>query len=831
MRFSLFFIAFLLSAFGYSQLWAQKIDYASPKEYTIGGIDVVGAMFNDERALVSISGLKVGEKIRVPGDALSTAIRKIWKLGIIGDVKISASKIEGKNIYLRIALTERPRLSRYFFEGVPQAHRTTLSDKVKLLRGRIVTDAMLQNAENSIKRHYAEKGFKNTEVNIIQQKDSLLHNSVLLRIAIDRKSRVRINDIVFEGVSKMEEKKLRRKMKKTKKRRPFRIFVPSRFVAEKFEEDKEKIIKYYRKNGYRNAAIVADSVWDFDQGAVNIKLKIEEGEQFHYRNILWTGNYKYTDEQLAYQLGVAKGDIYNPEELSKRLNFNPTGTDITSLYMDDGYLRFNINPVEVMVEKDSIDVEMRIFEGEQASINKVIVNGNTKTSDHVIFRELRTLPGQKFSRSDLIRTQQMLASMGYFDPEQIKIVPKPNNDGTVDIQYDLVEKANDQIELSGGFGGHFGFVGTLGVVFNNFSARNIFNWKNWRPLPAGDGQRLALRLQANGREFQTYSLTFTEPWLGGRKPNSFSFNLTHSVQNHISRTSGAKIGSLKVSGITLSLGRRLTIPDDFFSLSQSLSFLVYTLNNYQAFTDYKDGNSFNFTFNNTLSRSSIDNPTYPRMGAQISLSASFTPPYSLLFNRQSFSEDSKILTQNRYKWIEYHKWMFDNSWFMPIVGKFVLNARMHAGFIGAYNPKKGLGPFERFMLGGDGLSQGNFLLGTDVVGLRGYENNSILPYESRGMGGVTYNKYVLELRYPVSLNPSATIYILSFLEGGNNWNNFNEFSPFDLKRSAGVGARIFMPAFGMLGIDWGYGFDKILHKNELKIGGSHFHFTIGQQMR
>ncbi len=803
-----------------------KMDYAAPKEYTIGGISVTGAEFNDKNSLISISGLAVGEKIRVPGDEISGAIRKLWKLGIIGDVKISITEIVGEEVFLEIALAERPRLSRYVFEGIPQSHHTTLNDKIKLLRGRIVTDAMMQNAVNTIKKHYAEKGFLNTEVNVLQQRDTVLANGISLRIAIDRKSKVKINDIVFEGVSALEEKKLLRKMKKTKERRPFRILTPSKFITEEFDNDKENLIDYYNKNGYRNAMVVYDSVWVHDESSVNVLVRMEEGNQFHYRNIYWTGNYKYTDEQLAGQLGIERGDVYNPEELSKRLNFNPSGTDITALYMDDGYLRFNIEPVEVLVDEDSIDIEMRIFEGEQATINKIIVNGNTKTSDHVVFREMFTVPGQKFSRSDLIRTQQQLANMGYFDPEQIGIAPQPNADGTVDILYTLVERPSDQIELSGGWGGIFGFVGTVGVVFNNFSARNMFNAKAWKPLPAGDGQRLALRMQANGRRFQTYTFTFTEPWLGGKKPNSFSVNLNHSVQRLMTFT-GQVTGSLQVNGATLSLGRRLTVPDDFFILSQSLGFLNYKLDNFQSFGfgGFTDGDSYSFTFNNTLSRTSIDNPTYPRTGAQISLSASFTPPYSL-FSGQNFAESPAA---DRFRWVEYHKWMFDNSWFMPVVGKLVFNARAHMGFIGLYNRQKGLGPFERFILGGDGLMQNNFLLGTDIVGLRGYQNNSILPPESDGTGGVIFNKYVVELRYPVSLNPSATIFLLSFLEGGNNWGSFDEYNPFNLKRSAGVGARIFMPAFGMLGIDWAYGFDNVPGRPDAN--GPQFHFTIGQQIR
>ncbi len=813
--------------------WAQynniKIDYSSPKEYEIGGINVVGAKFLDRNSLISIAGFRVGEKIRIPGDDISQAVRKLWKQGILGDIKISVTEIRDNKVFLQIELKERPRFSRIIFEGIPKGQQQTLEDKIKLIRGRVVTDALLKNTKNTLRNHYVEKGFKNVDVNIVQQKDTILSNSVVLRIDIDRNSKVKINEIKFKGISAFEEKKLKKKMKKTKQKRFLRIFNPSKFIPAEFANDKQKLIDFYNESGYRNASIVSDTVYDYDDKTVNIEIEIEEGKKFYYRDIEWTGNYKYTDEQLSTVLGIGRGDVYNPKELNERLNFSPQSTDVTSLYMDDGYLFFSVEPVEVLVEEDSIDIEMRMFEGEQATISKVIVNGNTQTNDHVIFRELRTIPGQKFSRTDLIRTQRELAQLGYFDPETIEINPKPNYaNSTVDIEYTVTERPNDQIELSGGWGGQFGFVGTLGLVFNNFSLRRVTDFNYWKPLPKGDGQRLNLRLQANGRQFQTYTVTFTEPWLGGRKPNSLTLNLNHSVNRRLDFFSRSRevLGSLKINGATLSLGRRLPWPDDFFTMSNSLSFLVYDLDNFNVFGGgFNNGTSYNFTFNTTLARNSVDNPTFPRGGSNISLSASFTPPYSR-FSSKTLAETDPT---EQFRLVEYHKWMFDNSWFLSLAGNLVLNARVNMGFIGRYTPSRELGPFERFVLGGDGLQQNGFLIGRDIIGLRGYQNGSIVPPETGGNGGIIYNKFVMELRYPVSLNPSATIYLLSFVEGGNNWGNFDEYNPFKVRRSAGVGARIFMPAFGLLGVDWGYGFDEI--EGNPDANGAQFHFTIGQQFR
>ncbi len=816
-----------------------EVNYAEPAEYIIEDIRVEGVEYLNSGTIISMSGLKKGDKIRIPGDAVTDAIRKLWKPGLVGDVQIDATQVEGDKIWLKITLSERPRLSRYEFYGVPKGQHTTLSDKIDLIRGRMLNDAILKNTETSIRNHYAAKGFKNIKVKITPQADTTISsgakNWVYLRIDIDRKKKVKIEEIVFEGVEQVKEKRLRRKLKKTKQKKFGRIFTPSKFVADLYEEDKTNLIKFYNKLGYRNASIDMDTVWDVaDEDLVKIRFKINEGERFRYRNITWTGNSVYDDEMLAKVLGIKKGDIYNPEELQKRLNFNPNSTDIMSLYMDDGYLFFQINPIETQVLKDSIDIEMRIVEGEQADINKIIVNGNTVTSDHVIFRELRTVPGEKFSRSNLIRTQQELAGLGYFDPETIDIQPIPNQaSGTVDIVYNLEEKSSNQFELSGGWGGFQGFIGTLGLSVNNFSSRKIF--KEWRPIPQGDGQSLSLRMQSNGQAFQNYSFSFTEPWFGGKKPHSLSLSFSYSVSRQRDFNNPfdfrAFMGKAAILSGTISFGRRLTFPDDRFTMLNSFSYLRYNLNNFQSsFGDFTDGISNSFVLNTTIARNSVDNPTYPRGGSSVSLSVSLTPPYSL-FSDADYSKGSP----DRFKWIEYHKWMFDNSWYTKIAGNLVLRTSAHMGFIGVYGDRE-ISPFERFTVGGSGLTINNFLLGTDIIGLRGYQDNSIRPieYDESGrqespIGGVVYNKFVMELRYPISLKPAATIFVVGFAEAGNNWGSFDEFNPFEVKRSAGLGARIFMPAFGMLGFDWAYGFDEI--PGVPNANGAQFHFTIGQQIR
>jgi outer membrane protein insertion porin family len=858
------------------------LNYANPAEYTIAGIEVSGINVLDKNAMISISGLKVGDKIKIPGDAITSAIRKIWKYGLVGDITIEVSKIEGTNIHLTIVLAERSRLTTFYFTGITKGQESGLKEDLKLIRGKIVNDAMIRNTELAVRKYFVKKGFLNTVVKITQERDSLHNDGTKLKIAVNPKSKVKINAISFEGNSSLDDAELKKKLKKTKEypritlhrtilsalfapRRFFgptyklgwketkefinenvklNLFASSKFIKADYEDDKKRMVEYYNSKGYRDAEIVLDSIYNYNDRTINIDFRIDEGPKYYFRNIIWTGNYIYNDKQLGAVLGISKGDVYNKDLIDKKLQFNPKGMDISGLYMDDGYLFFRINPIEVAVAGDSIDVEMRISEGEQATINEVTISGNERTSDHVIRRELNTIPGQKFRRSDIIRTQQSLSQLGYFAPDKVSqnMIPNPAN-GTVDIEWKVQEQSNDQIELSGGWGGYYGFVGTLGLTFNNFSIRNIPHLQNWKPLPVGDGQRLQMRMQANGRQYQSYSFSFTEPWLGGRKPHSFTVSLNSSVQRSLlgyTVTDPSVVNPmLQVHSITVGLGRRLEWPDNYFTLTNSVSYLRYILNNWSSGLGFSNGTANSFTFNTTLSRNSINEVMYPSSGSSISLSLTLTPPHSLWRN----IDYSTAAAVDKFKWIEFHKWMFDAKYYLPLDNKkkLVLEAKAHFGFIGSYTKKAGIGPFERFFLGGDGLAGGfnSFLLGQDIIGLRGYQNNKITPplYNNYGQslppgtvqGGIVYDKLGLELRYPVTTGNAATIYGFVFTEAGNNWNNYEDFNPFNLYKSAGFGARIFMPAFGLIGLNWAYGFDTL--PNATNRSGSQFHFTIGQQIR
>jgi outer membrane protein insertion porin family len=863
----------------------STLNYASPVEYTIAGIEVTGIDILDKNAMISISGLKVGDKIKIPGDDISGAIRKIWKYGLVGDVSIVVERIEGSNVYLEIELAERSRLNAFYFTGISKGQESGLKEELNLIRGKIVNDAMVRNTELAVKKYFVKKGFLNTEVKVVQELDTL-NDGIKLRIDVDPNSKVKIHEIAFAGNENIPDGALKKRLKKTKEHPRFilhrtllttlfqpkkylgepydvswrsvkeflsdniklNIFASSKFIPSEYEEDKKRIIDFYNSKGYRDAEIIEDSTFRYNNKAINVGFRIYEGPKYYFRNILWTGNYVYTNNQLSSVLGIGKGDVYNKELIQRKLQFNPKGMDISGLYMDDGYLFFRINPVEVAVSGDSIDVEMRIFEGEQATIDEVTISGNERTSDHVIRRELITIPGQKFRRSDIIRTQQSLSQLGYFAPEKVTPNLQPNQaDGTVDINWEVEEQSNDQIELSGGWGGYYGFVGTLGLTFNNFSLRNIPHIKNWKPLPVGDGQRLQVRVQANGRQYQSYSFSFTEPWLGGRKPHSLTVSLNSSVQRSLFGFYTGRIPdptaetpTLKVNSITVGLGRRLEWPDNYFTLTNSVSMLQYTLNNwYSGGLGFTDGNANSFTFNTTLSRRSVNEIMYPSQGSEISLSLTLTPPHSL-WRDLDYSTASN---SDKFSWIEFHKWMFDAKYYLPLDSKkkLVIEAKAHFGFIGSYTDKAGIGPFERFFLGGDGLAGGfnSFLLGQEIIGLRGYENNKVTPplYNRYGevnignnvQGGIVYDKLGIELRYPVTTGSAATIYGFAFTEAGNNWSSYEDFNPFKLYKSAGFGARIFMPAFGLIGLNWAYGFDTLPYASEPS--GSQFHFTIGQQIR
>ena len=797
------------------------IDYAQPRQYTIADISVTGANFLVPSALVSITGLKVGDEITVPGEDISRAIQKLWEQGILGDVEVFVTKIEGNRIWLNFSLTERPRLADFTFSGISKSQADALKGKVPLQKGKIVTDAVLNSTRNVIRKYYNEKSFLNAKVNIVQRPSASLPNSVVLDIAIDKGDKVKIGEIDIVGNEAFSDAKLQRQLKKTKEKKFYKIFTSSKYQKSEYENDKDLLINFYNKEGYRDATIVSDSVYRISDDRLGIRIVVDEGTRYYFRNITWKGNYLYDDSYLTQVLGIEKGDVYNQEELEKRLNYNPTrGIDVSGLYQNDGYLFSSIEPVEVAIIGDSIDLEMRVFEGPQATINKITVTGNDKTSDHVILRELRTLPGQKYSRDALIRSRNELAALGYFDPEQIGMVPVPNQaDGTVDINYSVVERPNDQISLSGGWGGPIGAVGTVGLTLNNFSTRKLFDLSEWRPIPSGDGQRLSLNVQANGKYYQSYSLSFTEPWLGGRKRNSFTTSLFKTVR----RFPGDADQRLNVDGGSISLGRRLNWPDDFFYMNHSLSYNRYNLNNYPLFQGFDNGTSNSISFVNTIGRSSVDNPTFPRSGSSISLSVNLTPPYSLFSDRK-----------DQFEFIEFNKFMFDASYFINLAGNLVLNTRAHFGFLGTYSPEESIGPFERFKLGGSGLGGGNIFVGTEYIGLRGYDEDrgGVINNDEpllRSAGGVAFDKFVLEARYLISPNPAATIYGLAFLEAGNNFGSYERFNPFKLYRSTGVGARIFMAAFGMLGFDYGWRLDTLPGGENDKRGM--FHFIIGQQIR
>jgi len=859
-----------------------ELSYSKPQKFRIAEIKAVGLATLDEIAVISLSGLRVDDVISVPGDALSNALKRLWGQGIIGDVKILVTKIEGDDIYLLLELTERPRFSRVEFAGVNKTQEGELKDKVKI-RGRVVRDDVLSTSQRAIRQYFVDKGYLNTDVKVVQERDTTLPNSVKIRFDIDPKSKVKINQINIYGNEEITDKKIKGKLKGTKehprmhfvrevvsritnttpksakeavvyrnivtdeevkmymnKNFKLNFFSASKFVAKDFKDDKQKVIGYYNSRGFRDAEIVADSTYRHTDNTINVDISLDEGFKYYYRNITFVGNYLHDDRILLARLGIEKGDVYNKEKLEQRLNYDPQkGDDVSSLYQDNGYLFFQIDPVEVMVQADSIDIEMRIFEGPQVTVNSVSIEGNERTSDHVVMREIRILPGQKFNRSLLVRTIRELSQLGYFDPEKIEPDMRPNfEDATVDITFKLEERPNDQIELSGGWGGFFGFVGTVGLVFNNFSIKNIGNFEKWRPLPVGDGQRLSLRVQANGRTFQNYSISLTEPWFGGKKPNALSFSVNHSVQRQVdffSQTNpGREIGSFKITGATLGLSKRVTWPDDYFMVSNNLTFQIYDFNEFGTNfgLSFPTGTAKSLAFNTTIARNNIDNPIYPRLGSNISLATSFTPPYASLnpnINRESPDEE-------KFAWLEYHKWMLDATFYTPIFGstKWVISARTHMGFLGSYGDRIGIIPLERFVMGGDGMNFNNFALGQEIIGLRGYENQVITPGRlTRGTGdaygGIVYNKHVMELRFLVSPNPSATIFLLGFAEAGNNWGSYAEFNPYNLKKSAGFGARIFMPAFGLLGLDWGYGFDAA--PGSIQRSGAQFHFTIGQQFR
>jgi outer membrane protein insertion porin family len=843
------------------------VDYTKPVEYEIGGITVTGTEYLDKSVLVMLAGLNVGDKVTIPGEEISKSIKKLWDQGLFENIGIYITDIQGENVFLELRLKERPRLSRFSLKGISKSEADNLREKINITRGDVVTEGMLMNAKHQIQKHFRDKGFLDTEVDMKQTPDTSRANNVILDINIKKNSRVKIDKINIYGNEQFSAQKIKNAMKETKERGKFnplqdievalfydlrelfrlnpqgivdstmshlnrtikvRIFKPSRYIQSKYEEDLAKVIKKYNSIGYRDAVITKDSLYRNADRSINLDLHVDEGVQYYFRNITWVGNTKYTAEQLNSVLKINKGDLYNRELLETNLSFNPSEQDVSSLYLDDGYLFFSADPVEVNVEKDSIDIEIIIKEGKQARINKVSISGNTKTNDHVVIRELRTRPGQLFSRSDIIRTTRELAQLRYFDPEKIvpDIVPNPA-DGSVDITYKVEETSSDQIELSGGWG-YGRIIGTLGLSFNNFSMRKFFTKGAWKPVPGGDGQKLSLRLQSYGKGYLSYSASFTEPWLGGKKPNAFSVTYWHSLYSNGKSKNDPLRSQFIINGLTLGLGKRLTWPDDFFNLYQAITLQRYDLYQYTQIFLFGSGTGVynNFNYNIVFGRSSVSQPIYPTYGSDVSVSLEVTPPYSLF----SHKDYSNLSSEEIYKWIEYHKWKVNATFYTEIFPKCVIMTRAKLGFLGKYNDDLAITPFERFYLGGDGLSGYNNLDGREIIGMRGYRNETITPnyFLNKNIGGTIYTKYTLELRYPLSLNPSATIFALAFVEGGNSWLNFADFNPFSIYRSAGIGLRVFLPMFGLLGLDWGYGFDEVPGIPDAN--GSQFHFSINSSI-
>jgi outer membrane protein insertion porin family len=844
------------------------VDYSSPKKFEIGGITVSGIEYLDQNVLIMLSGLKVGARVDVPGEEITNAIKKLWEQGLFEDIRITATSFQGDVVFLDIFLLERPRLTKFAFKGVKKSEADNIREEMRLTRGDVVTDNLLMRIRNIISGYYSEKGFLDVEVDIRQIPDTTKENNVILDIVIDKKDRVKIYQINVYGNEHMTVQKVKSTFKETKEKGlftplngmdkllidvvwdvlqlkfpkmiedfqsyvndnvRFRIFKSSKFIENNYEEDLVKLVNKYNDMGFRDAKILRDSISRNEDGTLNIDIWIEEGNRYYFRNITWVGNTKYTSEQLNNILRIQKGDVYNKDLLTTNLTFNPNGFDVSSLYLDDGYLFFTVDPVEVKVEHDSIDLEIRIREGKQATINKVEVRGNTKTNDHVVIREIKTRPGELFSREAIIRTVRELGQLRYFNPETISpdVLPNPE-DGTVDIIYSVEETSADQIELSGGWG-YGRIIGTLGVSFNNFSLRNFFKKGAWKPIPSGDGQKLSLRVQSYGRGYISYSASFTEPWLGGRKPNAFSVSYYHSMYSNGLPRNDVNRAYFKINGLTFGLGQRLKWPDDFFTLYQAVNLQRYTLKDYTTIFTFGDGSGTynNFNYNIVLGRNSTaPSYIYPRTGSDLSLSLEVTPPYSLF----SDADYTKMEDTEKYRWIEYHKWKFSAAYFLEVAPKFVLMGRLKYGFLGSYNSDIGITPFERFYLGGDGLSGYNNLDGREIIGMRGYGNETLTPfyYRDQNVGGTVYCKYTLEMRYPLSLNPSATIYALGFLEAGKAWLYHPGFDPFDLYRSAGFGLRVFLPMFGMLGLDWGYGFDEV--PGLPGANGGQFHFSINQSI-
>ena len=851
----------------------------TPKKYKIADIKVTGVKNYDDFVLIGFSGLSVGDEISVPGDEVTAAVKAFWKHGLFSDVKILANKIEGDSIWLEYQLKQRPRISEVNYHGIKKGEREDLEAKLGLKKGFQITPNVLDRAKILIEKFFDGKGFKNVDVNI-QQKDDMAHEGeVILDIYIDKNEKTKIHRIYFEGNNALTARQLKKAMKKTNekfslfndwKSSILEMFSTKKFTTEEYENDKNNLISKYNEYGYRDAVLLADSVVNFNEKKVDIFLKVDEGEKYYLKDIRFVGNTKYSTDYLMAVLGMKPGEVYNQKKLNDRLSMDEDA--VSNIYFNNGYLFFNADPVEVEVENDSIALEIRIQEGPQATINRVIINGNDRLYEDIVRRELRTKPGKLFSREDLMRSVREIAQMGHFDPENMnpRPIPDPEN-GTVDIEYNLVSKANDQIEFSAGWG-QTGVIGKLSLKFTNFSMKNFLNPKSYKGIiPQGEGQTLTLSGQTNGRYYQAYSISFLDPWFGGKRPNTLSISAYFSKQTDISTSYlsdmysgynpyyygypyygsyGGYYGSyynnyynpgsyelalnpdksIMMFGLAAGYGKRLNWPDDFFQFMATLNYQVYMMHDWDYFL-VNNGTCHNVNLELLLQRNSIDNPLYTRSGSQFSFSVAATPPFSLFDNKDYASMSDQ--DPEKFKMIEYHKWKFKAKVFSPLAPLTVkrtpvLMTRAEFGFLGTYNKHK-RSPFETFYMGGDGMTGYSSTYATETIGLRGYENGSIAGNGSYSSYGYAYTRLSMELRYPFILEPSSTIYGLVFAEAGNAWTDMSNYNPFDLKRSAGVGVRIFLPMIGLMGIDWAYGFDEPNYGSSGKRSGSNFHFIIGQE--
>lgn len=823
--------AFLVSVLSVS-LSAQVLPQQSDDSnlYTIAGVTVRGNSLYASQIIIHETGLIEGSKVRIPGEQISSAIRRLWKHGLFDNVEIYVDRVEGDKVYLEIEVLERTPITRLQYVGVSRTMQEDMAKDLNLNANQKVSEDLIQSVKNYIEKRYIKRGFLSAKVNVEISEDTLRENGgVYMKIILDKGERVRINSINFQGNQVLTADQLRKAMKDTKQIKHLNVFKQSKLVEDKYEDDLKNIVEKYKTLGYRDARVVGDTItWNRGDNTLDINIAIDEGNKYHYRSIKFLGNSKFSTEQLETILGIKEGDVYNGELLAKRISGSKDGRDIQSLYMDNGYLFAQIMPVEVSADRDSIDLEIRIIEYDKAYINRVTVKGNTRTFDEIIYRELTTKPGDLFSKTAIMQSQQRIGALGFFDGENIGIDPKPNlSTGTVDIDYTVVEKNSSQIELQGGWGGGM-FIGTVGLSFNNFSTRNLFNKKAWKPLPMGQGQTFSLRFQA-AQGYTSYQMSFMEPWIGGRRPLSITTSFYYTKQEAYNYYTNERMkGRLDIFGGGIVLGKRLNWPDDYFVGTIGLNYSRYGWKDYnwgiyqESFTK---GTSNNLNLSLGLNRrSSGSNPIYPTYGSDISLSLFLTPPYSL-FNGRDYS-DPNLTDVKRYEWLEYYKFKAKATWYNNIAAKLVLVTNVEFGYMGMYNHKVGLGPFERFIMGGSGMSQYQYYSG-EIIPLRGYKDNTIASSNSMvGIGDPIYNRFTVELRYPITLSQTTSIFVLLFAEGGNTYADLKSYNPFKLHRSTGAGIRVFMPMFGMLGFDFGYGFDPMPGEKR----GWQFHFSLGQQL-